>query len=260
MKKRRVAVVGNGESLANYFQPDDVESIWAVPRAAIILHEKGWRVDAVFSGDDLRVRRYLLMHGVVKDDNEEIFKLLTTDWPFGRRAVAFVPSIFPRVKCRFYHQINYPLDRVAQRFGTDFINNSWAMGMAYACYAKYEGVDIHGLDHSPDERSPDKVPHAECNSMWIGIAMGLGMEVRINPLAPILGKRKRALMGYSCKGFALDVVKKLPTTDMQKYSARKHRYSLKEPDAEAKRIKAEQKAKIRAQRDERLIKELTNLR
>lgn len=71
---------------------------------------------------------------------------------------------------------NYPLNQVIERFGTDYFTNTVDYAIALALFYGYREMDFYGINMAHGSEYQYQLPGV---SFWTGIAMGMGVKVRV---------------------------------------------------------------------------------
>jgi hypothetical protein len=72
----------------------------------------------------------------------------------------------------------YPIDAVIRQTGVDYFTCTVAYMLAHAIVEGYEEIVLHGMYHNTDSR--EYMIHKPCMEFWIGMALGMGRQLRIS--------------------------------------------------------------------------------
>jgi len=162
-----VEIVGRGSSIRNYVRSAD--ETWGITlcHAALEHCSLGWWMDDIdIYGTDSAIGRTLA------DPNKIPCRYMTSkahpNMPMG---------------------IEYPLQEIIDFFeleeeNTDWFNNTVAYAVAYAIYKGYDEIHLHGIDYMGDTEI--RLRQKECTTFWLGVAMGRGIRIRVNPASFLL--------------------------------------------------------------------------
>lgn len=199
MAVKSVSIVGAGRSLANYFESAPV--VWGVGLAGIALRKQGKRCDAMFWADDLAT--------TTKDYDPELYDILTDHYQF--RDMPLWTS--QRNGLKHAHLREFPIHDCVEKFKTDYLNNSTAFAICKAELDGFDEVHLHGVDFLYDPEVPDRSHHLGCVMWWLGFLEARGMVIKINPASVLKDTMHRHMRGYTLRGYLIDFIKTLPTTD-----------------------------------------------
>lgn len=177
--RRKVAIVGAGVG-REHAPYDDPE--WEV-----------WSLNAVPSLDSsgrLRADRWFEMHVRAAQSEKDLRWIKACPVP-----IYLVPSwadLNPVAEAPTY--VRYPLEAVERRFGSYF-TNSFAYEMALAIHEKFTTVGLYGCELAFGTERERTVEWA-CLSWWMGLAEGIGVEVKLPPISFLGSHRYRYGVEY----------------------------------------------------------------
>lgn len=153
---RELAILGRGKTWVNC--PDNIE-VWAVscPR--------NWKiVDRLFVMDDIRT-----LNGLTHDNCYQIIPKINENK---------MPVYLQKVDSGIPTSIKYPIHQVVEFFRREniFFCNSISYVLALAIMEGYEKIYFHGVDQNTLQEYMAEKGGVE---FWVGMAMGMGIEVVI---------------------------------------------------------------------------------
>ena len=174
--KKTVAVVGfapSSSSLAPY--KEDVE-LWGLNE----MHAFSWMK---------RATRWFQIHDTFRAKIAKRYIKSHYDWL--KKNPWSIPVYMIKAQPEVPNSLDYPIDAVCDllggvRRGEDRIRyfcSSFDYMMGVAILEKFERIEVYGIDMASDNEYAKQKPSAE---MWIGIALGKGIEVYLPPMCQLM--------------------------------------------------------------------------
>jgi hypothetical protein len=106
--------------------------------------------------------------------------------------------------------VEYPLQKICDKLlrgikkgdlPVKYFTSSFAYEMALALYEGFERIEIYGFDMSAtDEFAPQKA----CAEFWIGMALGMGVEIYLPPECQLISGILYAYQGLGPSNLAVE--------------------------------------------------------
>ena len=190
IKNNRVLILGFGDGWQDYPKDYDGE-VWGLNMAAV----KVPRLDKLFLADklsdktDIKNGWYM---GLMGEDKGKKFLITEEDY---KRIIT--EKNIPFVSCHAYPDMPpyeaYPIKEVYERFGSDYFANCIAYMIAYAILKGAKEIELWGVRQG---LLTEYAFHKGCVEFWIGIALGLGINVSIRGDSHLLRTTSGKLYGY----------------------------------------------------------------
>lgn len=99
------------------------------------------------------------------------------------------PIVYPKFKDFGLPIEIYPIEKIIKKFGTKYFCNSIAYMIAYALYYGYKKIYLYGVDFDEADwdRQRQKQQEERGDEFWMGVALGMGVDV-ITPIESNIGK------------------------------------------------------------------------
>ena len=189
MDKKTVAIVGCAPSNKEtpFHLVEDGLEIWSVNNAFISFNELGWPFTRWFE-----IHHLVEKNGVYYRRGSPDFKGMPVNTYMQELGKLNVPIYMQQKWDIIPSSIEYPVNEVIQQFGSYFTNSVSYM-IAFAIKEKFEKILIYGVDMASLVGGEYTHQRASCE-FFIGLAMGLGIEIEIPNTADLL--KTRFLYGF----------------------------------------------------------------
>lgn len=165
-----VAIVAMGESKKDYLniaahrggRAEVADEIWAINSMGSIIYH-----DLLFHMDDCKVQE---ARAERKQDGNIAGML---KWL--KKHPRFITS---KVYPEYPGAIAFPLEKIVQKYGVTYFNNTVAYAVAYAMYVGVKKISIFGCDYSYHNVMRSESGRG-CLEFWLGMAIANGIKVRI---------------------------------------------------------------------------------
>jgi len=95
------------------------------------------------------------------------------------------------------HSKAYPFEEISERFKTNYFASTIEYAIAYALWKGCDVMNLYGINMTVKQEYIDQKPGCE---FWIGMAMGMGVEVNLQwEHSSLLKTRNGLLYGYNLK-------------------------------------------------------------
>jgi len=150
-KRKKVAIIGCGLGRDN--APYD---------------DKEWECWGLNEVDQKRADRWFEMHELYVSNEKEVKWLKKCKKPI------YMIQVYKEIPM----SVKFPLVDIVAKFGCLYFTCTFAYQIALAIYEKFEVIGLFGVNlpyGSPRER----LIETPCTEYWLGVACGMGIEVRI---------------------------------------------------------------------------------
>jgi hypothetical protein len=102
---------------------------------------------------------------------------------------------------RIPHSKEFPLDEISQKFKTNYFTSTIEYAIAYALWEGVDVINLLGINMTVKQEYIDQKPGCE---FWMGIAKGMGVEVRTQEEHTSLLKTRNGLLyGYNIRQYKI---------------------------------------------------------
>ncbi len=166
-----VAIVGLGPSAEPYMdhvkrlgsRQAFADQVWAVNGLGSVL-----QCDMVFHMDDVRIQEIRAKARPKSNIAAMLAWMKTTDVPV---MTSFKHPDYPSL-------IEYPLEKVVNRLGRGYFNNTVPYAVAYAIYLGAKKISLFGCDYTyPNAHKAEK--GRACLEFWLGYAAAKGIDIAL---------------------------------------------------------------------------------
>lgn len=150
-KRKKVAIIGCGTGRDN--APYD---------------DKEWECWGLNEVDQVRADRWFEMHELYASNEKEV------EWLKKCKKPIYMIKKYPEIPM----SVNFPLVEIIAKFGSMYFTCTFAYQIALAIYENFEVIGLFGVNlpyGSPRER----LIETPCTEYWLGIAMGMDIEIQI---------------------------------------------------------------------------------
>lgn len=182
----KIAIVGLGPTWIEYVNATEArggtkyDQVWTVNSGGGVI-----KSDLVFHMDDLKVQEKRAEAG-----NEKIGNMLK--WMKDGQVPIMTSTLYPT----YPSAIEFPLERVIQKWGVAYFNSTPAYALAYAAMLGAKEIALYGMDYNWAGAS-EVEPGRACLEFWCGLLMAHGIQIKVPQGTTLLDQNKpHSFYGY----------------------------------------------------------------